>query len=328
MTEAEKAPRTIDDLSDEPRYTIKTVCGQTGIRAVTLRAWERRHELLNPQRADNRYRLYSDRDVAILRWIKNRVDNGVAISNAVSELHSIQRNGMWPEAIPDAPAVRGEASDTPPHEFARQLYLALIKHDEARAGDLLQQMLALFDLTTICAGIITPALVEIGEAWYNGQIRITTEHFASAYLRGKLLSIMQSYPMRRGAPYVLVGCAPGEQHEIGSLMFALLLRSYGLRIEYLGPDIPIEDLVDYASYEHPQLIVMSASAESTALELSGLQGKLNKQRPAPTLGFGGGAFNLKPELRQRIPGVFLGETLEEAVETARQLAARPRSGRG
>ena len=61
---------TLVDFSEEPKYTIKAVCGQTGIRAVTLRAWERRHELLNPHRSENRYRLYSERDVAILRWIK------------------------------------------------------------------------------------------------------------------------------------------------------------------------------------------------------------------------------------------------------------------
>ena len=48
----------INNFSDEPRYTIKSVSVQTGIRPVTLRAWERRHDLLNPHRSDNRYRLY------------------------------------------------------------------------------------------------------------------------------------------------------------------------------------------------------------------------------------------------------------------------------
>jgi len=75
---------SIDQIPDDPKYTIKTVCAQTGIRAVTLRAWERRHEVLNPHRSNNRYRLYSERDVAILRWVKNRVDGGIAISNVVN----------------------------------------------------------------------------------------------------------------------------------------------------------------------------------------------------------------------------------------------------
>ena len=82
---------TIVDFSDEPKYTIKSVCEKTGIRAVTLRAWKRRHEVLNPYRSENRYRLYSERDVALLRWIKNRVDSGTSISSAVSELKSMSR---------------------------------------------------------------------------------------------------------------------------------------------------------------------------------------------------------------------------------------------
>src|SRR5512142_2768887 len=102
---------TIVDLPDEPKYTIKNVATQTGIRPVTLRAWERRHEVLNPHRADNRYRLYSERDVAILRWLKNRVDGGISISSAVNELRSLTSNNNWPEAIPAAPESTLAVSD-------------------------------------------------------------------------------------------------------------------------------------------------------------------------------------------------------------------------
>src|SRR5512133_2526001 len=102
---------TIVDLPNDPKFTIKTVASQTGIRPVTLRAWERRHEVLNPHRGDNRYRLYSERDVAILRWLKNRVDSGISISNAVSELRSMTNNHIWPEAVPLAPApILGESN--------------------------------------------------------------------------------------------------------------------------------------------------------------------------------------------------------------------------
>src|SRR5574338_754356 len=93
----------IVDLPNEPKFTIKAVSSQTGIRPVTLRAWERRHEVLNPHRADNRYRLYSERDIAILRWLKNRVDEGVSISNAVNELRSMTSNNVWPKALHKEP---------------------------------------------------------------------------------------------------------------------------------------------------------------------------------------------------------------------------------
>lgn len=310
---------SIVDLPDEPKYTIKTVCTRTGIRPVTLRAWERRHEILNPHRSDNRYRLYSDRDIALLRWIKSRVDDGISISNAANELRNMLKNGFWPDAIPSAPISSPASSTKPPEQYASNLFQSLIKHDEASAGDLMREMHAVFDITTIFSKIITPALVMIGEAWYHGEIRITTEHFASAYIRGKLLSLLQAYPSRRSAPHILLGCGPNEQHEIGSLMMSVLLRSKGYRVEFLGPDIPLEDLVDYASYEKPNMIILSATMEDTALELRTINQQLAKLRPAPTFAFGGGAFVRNSQLRKQITGVYLGDTLEESLDTVSML---------
>lgn len=310
---------TIVDLPDEPKFTIKAVASKTGIRPVTLRAWERRHEVLNPHRADNRYRLYSERDIAILRWLKNRVDEGISISNAVVELRNMTNNNIWPEAIPAAPSPSVGASDTPPSQYARELYLALIKHDENRAGDIIREVHALFNLLTVTSEVYIPALREIGESWYRGEIRITTEHFASAYLRGKLLSLLQAYPSRRSSPLVLVGCAPMEQHELGSLMLAVLLRSEGIRVEFLGPDIPVEDLADYATYEQPAMVILSATSEYSAREMKHMQELLKKTRPTPIFGYGGLAFDQHPELRREIPGNYLGSSLESALETAKSL---------
>jgi MerR family transcriptional regulator, light-induced transcriptional regulator len=310
---------TIADLPDDPKHTIKTVCTQTGIRAVTLRAWERRHEVLTPHRSENRYRLYSDRDIAILQWIKNRVDNGISISNAASEMRNMLKNGVWPDVIMPTLHVPRERSTTPPGDYVRQLFEALISHDEARAGELLRSVTSIFELRTVCVDVLIPLLVEIGEAWYNGKIRVTTEHFASVYIRGRLLSLLQTYPTRRTAPHILLGCAPTEQHEIGTLMVAVLLRSAGYRVEFLGPDLPVEDLVDYASYERPNMIILSATMEDAAEQLTSFQKQLSKLRTRPLFGFGGRAFNNNSGLRDRMGGVFLGDNLDDAIDTITKL---------
>ncbi len=310
---------TIADLPTEPKYTIKTVCNQTGIRPVTLRAWERRHEVLTPYRSENRYRLYSDRDIAILRWLKSRVDQGISISNAANEMRSMLKSGMWPEiSIPET-AVRVMPSGTPPEEYAHQLFEALIQHNESRSGDLLRSAAAEFSLPTFCQSILVPTLTEIGEAWYTGRIRVTTEHFASTYIRGRLLAMMQTYPTRRGARHILIGCAPMEQHEIGPLMLALMLREAGYRVEFLGPDIPLEDLIDYADYEHPDMVILSATLLDSAEELRTFQAQLNRLNKPPLFGYGGRVFNSKTKLRNSLDGTFLGETLESALNTVRDL---------
>ena len=311
---------SIIEIPDDPKFTIKSVCDQTGMRAVTLRAWERRYAILNPHRADNRYRLYSARDVEILRWIKARMDQGISISNAANEFHTMVRNGIWPDALPTAPNVVDEKQSlTPPQEFVSRLYDALLHHDEDQASVLLRKAQSLFNLETLLIDVITPCLVQIGEAWYYGKILIATEHFASAFFRGKLLSLLQAYPARRSAPYILVGCAPNESHEIGSLMMAVLLRSQGYRIEYLGPDIPVNDMVEYAGDEKPDLIIITATSRETAMELINVERLIQNIQPKPIFGFGGRIFWMDQNIQQKIAGTYLGDSLSDGVAKANML---------
>ncbi len=315
----------INDLPDDPKYTIKFVGAQTGILPVTIRAWERRYKIPKPHRSNNHYRLYSDRDIAILTWIKNRVETGISISSAVLEMHQIEQNGIFPEAPSRTPDVSPQPPRLSAPQYSLQLYRALVRHDENQAGALLDEILTGQDLLTVFSEILTPCLVEIGEAWYRGEIKVATEHFASTFIRGRLLALMQNFPNRRNAPHILAGCAPSEQHEIGSLMVAILLRQAGYRVEYLGPDIPLSDLIEYAGEELPNMVILSATTESSAVELIGMGQKLSKLRVPPMFGYGGRAFVFKPALRQKMDGVFLGGQLSQAVNTVREMlkAARP-----
>ncbi|NMC53238.1 MAG: MerR family transcriptional regulator [Chloroflexi bacterium] len=311
---------SIIELPDDPKYRIKAVSSKTGIRPVTLRAWERRHEILEPHRADNQYRLYSDRDIAILRWIKSRVDRGIPISSAVAELKSMQRIGSWPDVLPQSPlAQRQKENSVPPEFYSTHLFDALIAHEEERVNELFDEIIKSFDLNSLLHDIICPTLVQIGEAWYHGRIRISTEHYASNIIQGKLLNLMDTFPTNRSAPLILVGSGPDERHEIGSLMLGLLLRSSGFRVEYLGADLPLEDLVEYAAYEKPRMIILSATLKETAIRLKPMQSLLKRIRPKVYFGYGGSAFNEHPELQQEVPGIFLGNSMQLAVENVLKL---------
>ena len=241
----------------------------------------------------------------------------------VTELRNMTTQEVYPEAVPTAPTRPTASRSVPPEQYAARLSAALLKHDEQTAAEALQEAHSIFDLTTIFMEVISPCLVEIGEAWYTGRIRVTTEHFASTFFRGKLLSLLQAYPSRRNAPYILVGCAPTEQHELGSLMLAVLLRSLGYRVEYLGPDIPLEDLVEYAAFEHPGMIILSATTQPAALELKRLQERLRKIRPVPLFGYGGRAFDLDRRLIDQIPGLYLGNSFANAMQSIKDILSRP-----
>jgi DNA-binding transcriptional MerR regulator len=314
---------SIAELSATPQLSIKTVCARTGIRAVTLRAWERRYKLLTPHRTNGNYRLYSEQDVAVLRWLKARVDSGQPISLVAAEFKAMRRARKWPDPPLLLELPQGSPTQVaayPPAIYAQRLYAALVlQHDEAAATALLNEVQVSFDMQVVCENIMAPCLVEIGEAWHRGEIRIATEHFASYYLRGRLLMWYQSYPIQRSAPRLVVGGAPGELHDIGCLMLALFLRRLGYWVEFLGADVHLEDLIEYVRTERPAFVGLAAGTEEGARKLQRLQSALARLRPAPRFGFGGRAFNLKPALRQAVPGLFLGETLSQATQTIRDL---------
>jgi methanogenic corrinoid protein MtbC1 len=306
-------------IPDTPRHTIKTVCAQTGILPVTLRAWERRYHLVAPQRTAGNYRLYSDRDIAVLRWVKRRLEDGLTVGRAADEFHRLRQAGRWPTALPAPPTSPTiETADTPAG-YGERLYAALVRINEAGAGAVLSEAHARFDLSIVCLDIIQPCLYAVGEAWARGQIRIAVEHFASQYLRGRLVALLHTLPMRHSAPRIVAGCAPDEYHDIGSLMVALFLRREGYRVDFIGANAHLEDLSEYARAERPALICLSAHSEAAARGLRQMDARLAGMRPRPKFGFGGRAFNLKPELRTLVPGLFLGEDARQAVAAVRGL---------
>src|SRR5260221_6631332 len=79
----------LDAYSDMPLYNTKAVVHQTGVPAPTLRAWERRYGILTPRRGDNDYRLYSERDMMLVAWLRERVASGMTISQAIAVLHPL-----------------------------------------------------------------------------------------------------------------------------------------------------------------------------------------------------------------------------------------------
>ena len=311
---------SIGTYSQEPIYTIKAVSKRTGIKTVTLRAWERRYDLLNPSRLDNGYRLYTEQDIQVLLWTQERLAAGESISQVAAQLKHLRENDQWPEAVMTAPVeAPKEKPPRPARDYAEMLFGALITHQEDKASRIIEDVQKYFDIPTIFEEVFFPSLVLVGEAWYRGEIRIATEHFASGFVRGQLMNIFLSLPTRHDGSLILVGCGPEETHEIASLMFAILLRREGYYVEYLGPDLPVQDLVDYAASVHPKMIVLSISSEESGALLKGLAEQLAVIRGKPKLVYGGRYFNENEEARERLGGVYLGRNLTEGVQKIKEL---------
>lgn len=312
---------SILDYSDEPRFNINSVAKMTAMQSVTIRAWERRYQLVVPKRAENGYRLYSERDVAILRWAKKNVDQGYPISTVNAQLKEAIQKNQWPDAVVSekSPVAFHPLRSVNRVELTQSLTLSLLRHDERMSADLFADAIGSLPLSDLFENILIPVLVEVGARWERGEIGVASEHFASGFIQGKIQAIYQSLPLHAAAPKVILGCGPDELHEIGPLMLATLLRDAGYRVEYLGPDVPLADLLIYIREEMPKIVVLSATMKESAQDLMKFPEKLKGLKPSPLFGYGGAAYILHPDLTEQIEGYYLGPSISKSTVKVQEL---------
>jgi methanogenic corrinoid protein MtbC1 len=130
---------------------------------------------------------------------------------------------------------------------------------------------------------------------------------------------MQNLPVVKEGALILLGCGPEETHELPVLMFAVLLRQEGYFVEYLGPDLPTDDLLDYSAIVRPKLIVLSVNQENTAKLMKGFAAELANVRGKPRLAYAGRYFDQNEQARRDLGGIYLGKNLAEALEKIKQL---------
>lgn len=314
-------------LSHTPTYNLKAVLKETGLSADVLRAWERRYGLPMPQRTPGGHRLYSEYDIEMVKWLKARQAEGFSISRAVKSWKEMVEAGRDPlaemisEPAPPPPMERSFATQTHVELLRRAWLDACLEFNERKAEEILSQSFALYPVETVCMEILQRGLHLIGSDWYQGKVSVHQEHFASALAIRRLDALITTAPAPTRSQTVMIGCPPGEWHTFPVLLLSLLLRRRGLRIVYLGANITTERLEETAALIYPNLIVLAAQQLTTAASLRNAVLSLQKKQiPAA---FGGLIFNRIPELRQRIPAYFLGESLDDAVQAIEELLPSP-----
>jgi len=320
----------------EAIYNIGVVSRMTDIPAATLRIWERRYGFPQAARTEGGHRLYSDREVQRLRWVKARVDNGMQIRQAVRALEVAEQNpdsvaemiplpqAKLPPELAEAHTLdqtRDLARDSYLAVLQQQLYDTLIDHNTAEADRIFSEGMALYTPEDLILNVIRPTLVSFGSGWERGNIGIATEHIASAYLRQRLIMWLHSGPPAYEVPPTVLACAPGEYHEGSLLMIGALLRRRRWPVQYVGQSTPLPDLASLVKQVDPLAITVVALTEGPAQALSEWPTHMPEAartgRPAFT--YGGRIFNVSPEWRALVPGLFLGTTLSEGVETLERI---------
>lgn len=232
-------------------YRIKTVAEMVGVPKNTLLAWERRHGLVEPERLPNGYRIYSERDVAVLRRVKRALDEGLKISEAVDR-------------------VRGQLEERPPtpapmslDTLRSQLAATLFAFERGAAEEIARRLVGV-PFTTLIDDLYLPLLREVGTLWAAGTITVAQEHHVSSFVRDQLAAMLLSVgPGPDHGTHVACMTFPGEQHELALLGLTVRLALAGARITYLGASMPVPDLLHFAREQRPAWLLVSLIVETS-----------------------------------------------------------------
>ncbi|TXC93318.1 MerR family transcriptional regulator [Metabacillus litoralis] len=270
----------------EGKYNIKAVSKMLGIQAGTLRAWERRYNMIAPVRNESGHRLYSENHIKILKWLIHKVNKGFTISQAVNLLET---NPLSLNEQTDLKIKSAEQDHS--LDLMDELLQSLLTFDENSAHELLNRAFSLYSVDKVVIEILGTLLVKIGDMWEIGKITSAHEHFASSFLRSRIGMILHTLPVDGLLPKVIAVCGPDETHELGLLIFTLFLRRKGFEVIYLGASIAEGDIDIVIEEVKPEFLFLSCTLVKNVKKTFELVDHLSSKYERLKIGLGGKGFS-------------------------------------
>jgi DNA-binding transcriptional MerR regulator len=259
-------------VSPNRTYEIHEAAELTGLATARLRAWERRYEIVRPRRQPNGYRAYSSEQVALLRAFARLCAAGERIGDLVRQ----PRESVIARA-------EERATDNSP---LSSLLEAVKRFDRERLSQLLGEHRRRLDPVRFGREVVLPLGEVIGDLWALGKLGVAAEHLASEVVVQQLKAELANAPA--GGAFLLAACLPGEHHEWGFLVTLVDLKSRGWRVQYLGADLPLKDLVEAVWTTIPQVVALSAAnPQNVEVRLPELR-RLSRLLPPGTVAAVGG----------------------------------------
>ncbi|HPE42881.1 MAG TPA: MerR family transcriptional regulator [Bacteroidales bacterium] len=227
-------------------YSIKDLERLTGIKAHTIRIWEKRYGIVDPCRTESNIRWYNDEDLKKLLNISILNRHGYKISR-IATLSLQQINQRIMEVV------------KPESDYLSQiesLVVAMIELCENRFERILNQSIIKIGFEETLYYVVYPFFEKIGLLWQTGAINPAQEHFISNLIRMKLFVAIDSLPAvtNSDAKKIILFLPEWELHEIGLLTYYYIAKKHGVKVYYLGQNVPFEDLISVAQSVEPEML--------------------------------------------------------------------------
>lgn len=240
-----------DILHNMRQYSIKDLEKITGIKAHTIRIWEKRYHIVTPERTTTNIRLYSDEDL-------KRLLNVAILNRYGYKISSIVR--MSPEEINNH-IVDVTFNESDYSSLIESFLVAMIEYDEVKFEKALNNSIIKLGFESAITNVIFPLLARVGVLWQTGTVIPGQEHFVTNLIRQKLiLAIDSRHTARKNHPHQFILFLPeNEFHELGLLYSNYLLKKYGHNVIYLGANVPLPDVKQLAALKKPDFLVTTVT---------------------------------------------------------------------
>lgn len=241
------------------KYSIKELEKLSGIKAHTIRIWEKRYNIIDPQRTATNVRFYSDSDLKKIINVSLLNTSGLKISTIANlseeELHLKVRDIS--------------KNENQSNLHIDQLVTAMIDLEEEKFEKELTDIELKIGFEKTILEIVYPFLSKIGILWQTGSITPAHEHFISNLIRQKIIVSIAALPIPpKSAVRIVLFLPENELHEIALLFYHYIARKYGFRTYYLGQSVPHDDLKSVYAIHRPHIMITSLSTVPSPQDLS------------------------------------------------------------
>lgn len=248
------------------QYSIKDLERLTGIKAHTLRMWEKRYGVIEPKRTETNIRYYDDEELKKVLNIAILNNYGIKISKIV---------GLTAKELHDKVIEIGN-EEVSEGVQVESLVVAMVEMDEARFEKILANCTIRLGFEQTMMKVIYPFFRKVGILWQTGAINPAQEHFISNLIRQKLIVAIDSQGMmtKADSKRFLLFLPEGELHEMGLLFYSYLIQKAGHKVIYLGQSVPITSVIAVNATNPADFILTSVLSLGTTEAINELMERL------------------------------------------------------
>jgi len=260
-------------------YQIKDVEHLSGIKAHTLRIWEKRYNIVEPKRTLTNIRYYDDDDLKRILNISILNKNGYKISK-IADFTDHRLNSELLSLSNDSENLDVQIGS---------LIKAMIDFDKLSFEKIFSQSIMHNGFQETILNLMYPFFKRVGILWLTERIDPAQEHFVSNLIRQKIIVAIDGLPEYKhaNAENFVLYLPDGQWHELSLLMSSYLLKKSGHNYIYLGSSLPIESVIRLRDRITFNYIITTASLSRSLDELKQELASLASQFPDKTIFVGG-----------------------------------------